>query len=219
MKTINLVSIVFFVMVILGCKATYVTSTWKAPDTELRKYNKMMVLGIIREPDRSIKERMEEHLVGDLKALGYNASSALSTYGPKAFEGLSEEQANKKLANDGIDAVITVVLLDKQKERHYVPGRVVYTPYVTYHNHLWGYYHSIYTRIGDPGYYEVTTKYFWESNFYDLSSNKLLYSVQTQSFQPSSADALAHEYGKNIIQSMIKDNILQKQEQKLAKAM
>ena len=178
-----------------------------------------MVLGIIHESDRSIKERMEDHLVGDLKTLGYNASSAFQIYGPKVFDGMSEEQANKKLAEDGIDAVITVVLLDKKKEKHYIPARVVYSPYATYHNHLWGYYHSIYMRIGDPGYYEVTTRYFWESNFYDLSSNKLLYSIQTQSFEPTSTDALAHEYGKKIIQNMVKDNILQKLEEIVAKAM
>ena len=219
MKLINSAIVLSFFLAFLGCKSTHITSTWKAPDAAPKNYNNVMVLGIIREADRSFKERMEGHLADDLKTLGYNASSAFQAYGPKSFEGMSEEQANKKLAADGIDAVITVVLLDKKKERHYVPGRVVYTPYVMYHNRLWGYYHSIYTRIGDPGYYEVTTKYFWESNFYDLSANKLLYSIQTQSFEPSSADALAHEYGKEIIQEMVKDQILQKQEEKPSKAM
>ena len=209
----------FFFLAILGCKSTYITSKWKAPDTTSKKYNKVMVLAIIREADRSIKERMEGHIADDLKALGYNASSAFQIYGPKAFEGMNEEQANTKLTADGIDAVITVVLLDKKKERHYVPASVVYSPYVTYHNHLWGYYHSIYARIGDPGYYDITTKYFWESNFYDLTLNKLLYSIQTQSFEPSSTDALAHEYGKKMIQNMVKDNILQKQEENVAKPM
>ena len=219
MKSIKPAIILFSFLVILGCKTVHITSTWKAPDLTPKKYNKMMVLGIIREADRSIKERMEDHLVGDLKTLGYDASSALQAYGPKAFDGMSEEQANKKLAEDGFDAVITVVLLDKKKEKHYIPASVMYSPYVTYHNRLWGYYHSIYMRIGDPGYYEVTTNYFWESNFYDLSSNKLLYSIQTQSFEPASTDALAHEYGKKIIQTMVKNNILQKQEEKMAKTM
>ncbi len=70
--------------------------------------------------------------------------------------------------------------------------------------------------IDVPDYYDVSTKYFWESNFYDLTLNKLLFSVQTQSFDPSSVSDLAHEYGQKIIQSMTKTGVLQKQE-KIAK--
>lgn len=219
MKTMNWFSIFLALLLIAGCgPTTHIISTWKAPEATVKKYNKVMVLGIVREADRTLKERMESHLMGDLKALGYNAYSAFQEYGPKAFDGMSEEQANKKLAADGIDAVITVVLLDKEKERYYVPARVMYTPYITYHNHLWGYYRSIYTRIDSPGYYEVSTKYFWESNLYDLTTYKLVYSVQTQSFESSSTDALAHEYGQKIIKNMVASNVLQQQQEKVAKA-
>lgn len=76
MKLVKPAIVLFSLLTIMSCKSTYITSTWKAPDITPRKYNKMMVLGIIREADRSIKERMEDHLVGDLKTLGYNASSA-----------------------------------------------------------------------------------------------------------------------------------------------
>ena len=148
-----------------------------------------MVLGIVREADRNVRIQMENHLVGDLKDLGYNVFSAYQVYGPKMFQDMNEQQAMIKLVEDSIDAVVTIVLLDKQKERNYVPGRVMYSPYITYHRRVWGYYNSMYMRIEEPGYYEVTTKYFWESNFYDLSINKLLFSVQTQSFSPSSTDA------------------------------
>lgn len=220
MKKISGLAYLVLAFFIVNCSTSArITSTWKAPEATAKKFNKIMVLGIIREADRSIKEQMEDHLVGDLKELGYNAFSAYDVYGPKAFDGMTEQQANQKLAADGIDGVISVVLLDKQKERHYIPGRVVYSPYIVYHNHFWGYYHSIYTRIGDPGYYEITTKYFWESNLYDLTTNQLVFSVQTQSFDPESRENLAHEYGKKIVQAMVNANVLQKQENKVAKAM
>jgi len=204
---------------LFSCSAISVTSVWKAPDVSPKKYNKVMVLGIVREADRNVRIQMENHLVGDLKDLGYNVFSAYQVYGPKMFQDMNEQQAMIKLVDDSVDAVVTVVLLDKQRERNYVPGRVMYSPYITYHRRVWGYYNSMYMRIEEPGYYEVTTKYFWESNFYDLSINKLLFSVQTQSFSPSSTDALAHEYGQKIIQSMVKNNVLQKQEQKVLKTM
>ena len=130
---------------------------------------------------------MEEHIVADLKVLGYDATCSCTEYGPKAFENMKEEDAIKKLTGGGIDAVLTIVLLDKTKERYYVPGRVNYTPFNVYNRHWWGYYNTMYDRIHEQGYYEVSTKYFWESNFYDLETKELIYSVQTQSFDPGSA--------------------------------
>jgi hypothetical protein len=166
------------------------------------------VLGLIRESDRSIREKMEQHLLGDLKERGYNAICACEEFGPKAFENMTEKEAISKLANSGIDAVLTIVLLDKTKEKYYVPGRVSYSPYYNYHNRFWGYYTTMYDRIYSPGYYEVSTKYFWESNLYDMDSKQLVYSVQTQSFDPSSSEILAHEYGKLIVSNMVKNKVL-----------
>ncbi|MGZ3850238.1 MAG: hypothetical protein ACXVBP_06715 [Flavisolibacter sp.] len=207
-------------VILCSCASSKITSSWKAPGILPATYGKIMVVGIIREADRTLREQMEDHMVGDLKDLGYTAFSSFKEYGPKAFENVSEEEVNKKLAGDGIDAVLTIVLLDKQKERYYVPRRVVYSPYITYHSHFYGYYRSIYTRIDSPDYYDETTRYFWESNFYQLEpTSKLLYSVQTQSFDPSSTQKLAHEYGKMIVQHMEKNNILGRQPEKTIKAM
>lgn len=220
MKKLRVFGLVTVLLFLANCSPiTRITSTWKANDITAMQYNKVMVLGIIREADRNIRIQMENHLVGDLKELGYNAVSAYEMYGPKMFQDMSETKANKMLAKDNVDAVLTIVLLDKQKERYYVPRNVIYSPYVTYHNRMWGYYHSLSMRIDEPGYYQVTTKYFWESNFYNLSQSKLLFSVQTQSFEPASAGDLAHEYGQKIVQSMLKNNILKKQESNVVKAM
>ncbi len=192
-----------------GCgTSSYITSSWKAQHVQPKKYNKVVVLGLIREADRTLREKMEEHIVGDLKDLGYNAVCSCDEYNPKAFENMNEGQAISKLRNAGVDAVLTIVLLDKTRERYYVPGRVNYSPYAVYHNHFWGYYRTMYDRIYTEGYYVTDTKYFWESNFYDLTSDELLYSAQSQSFDPASAEALGHQYGQMIVKDMAKNNIL-----------
>ena len=117
-----------------------------------------------------------------------------------------------KLQNSGFDAVITIVLLDKQKERYYVPGRLNYSPYAGYYHHFWGYYTTIYDRVYAHGYYVTNTKYFWESNLFDVASKELIYSVQTESFDPASSESLAHEYGKLIVKDMVKNQALNKKE-------
>ena len=193
-----------------GCTSSRITTSWKAENAVPQKYNKIMVLALIRETGRTIQENMENHFVGDLHDLGYNAVSSLKEYGPKAFDNMDENAAIGKLKNSGIDAIMTIVLLDKQKERKYVPGNVYYTPYSYYSNRFWGYRTTLYQRVYEPGYYVTDTKYFWESNLYDMSTQKLVYSVQTESFDPASSELLGHEYGQLIVKDMLKNNVLQR---------
>ncbi|MBK8496107.1 MAG: hypothetical protein IPL50_14645 [Chitinophagaceae bacterium] len=200
--------IIISLLAFAGCTSSKITTSWKAQDAMPQKYSKILVLGLIRETDRTIQENMENHLVGDLQALGYNAVSSLKEYGPKAFDNMDEPTAVAKLRNSGVDAVITIVLLDKQKESKYVPGNVYYSPYSYYSNRFWGYRTTLYQRIYEPGYYVTDTKYFWESNLYEMGNQKLVYSVQTESFDPANSESLGHEYGQLIVKDMVKQNIL-----------
>jgi len=188
-----------------GCSTSKITSSWTALQTVPHNYKKIMVLGLIQEKDRSLRERMEQHFVGDLADLGYTAVSSLQEYGPKAFDGLDEKAAIEKIKNSGVDAVITIVLLGKKKEQKYVTGQ--YEP----KDNFWDYVGMQNARIYQPGYYITDTRYFWESNFYEMNNMSLLYSAQTRSFSPSSRESMSHEYGQLIVKNMEKKNILQQQ--------
>lgn len=197
-------------MLLTACSSSRITHSWKAENISSKKFNKIMVVAMIKDNDIAKREMMENHLIGDLAERGYTAVSSIKEYGPKSFEGMKEEEVLNKLQNTGVDAVLTIVMLDKQRERYYVPGRVYYSPYVIYHRRFYRYYNTMYDRIYSPGYYQVNTRYFWESNLYDLSTKELLYSVQTESFDPESAQSLGHEYGKLIVKDMFDKNVLSK---------
>lgn len=191
-----------------SCISTKITSTWKTPGVVSKKYSRILVLGLIRESDRSLQMNMEDHVVGDLSRLGYNAVSSVKEYGPKAFENMDEVTALKKIKGSGIDGVLTIVLLNKEKERKYVPGHVYYSPYGYYSNRFWSYRTTLFLRVSEMGYYITDTKYFWESNFYDMQTQQLLYSVQTQSFDPSSTESMGHQYGQIIVKDMTRQGLL-----------
>lgn len=200
----NALLLLFMYLLAAGCSSSKITWSWKAQQAGSYRYKTILVLGLIPEKDRRIRERMEQHFAGDLTDMGYNAVSALQEYGPKTFEDLSEKEVIQLLANKGIDAVITIVLLDKKKERKYVPGR-------TYNSgELWNYIGSK-RIIYEPGYYVTDTKYFWESNFYEMENQTLLYSAQSHSFSPETTEIMGHEYGRLIVNDMVKEKILAKQ--------
>ena len=212
MKTIKQIGMLLLASIITAaCTTTKITSSWKAANVQPKHYSKILVLGLIKDSDRSLQEKMEAHLVDDLKSKGYNAVGSLQEFGPKAFSNVTEAEALARLKQSNIDAVVTIVLLDKQKERNYVPGRMYYSPYVMYYNRFWPYYGTLNYRIYEPGYYVTDTRYFWESNVYEVSTQSLLYSVQTKSFDPANSESLGHEYGKLIIADIVKNNILLQQ--------
>jgi len=212
MKKIKYLAI-SMLLILMSCNSSRITSSWKASDLQPKKFNKILVLGLIQEKDRSLREQMEQQLLANLQKNGYNAICACDEYGPKAFENMTEKEAIDKLANSGIDAVLTVVLLDKTRERYYIPGHIAYSPYAIYRNRFWHYYTTMYDRIYMPGYYQVETKYFWESNLYDMQTKELLYSVQTDSFDPSSSESLARDYGQLIVRNIVKNKVLETQTQ------
>lgn len=212
MKSIKLATGIWLLF-LFACSSSRITHSWKSDTTPPKKYNKILVIALNEEKHMEARQQMENHLVGDLKNIGYNAVSAINEYGPKEFRKMSEDAVLDKLQNSGIDAVVTIVLLDKSKERYYVPGNVNFTPYNVYHRRFWGYYTTMYDRIYTPGYYVIDTRYFWESNLFDVAGKELLYSVQTESFDPASSQALAHEYGQLIVKDMVKKQVLNKREE------
>jgi hypothetical protein len=211
MKYFQTLWIVLILSILSGCSSSYITRSWRKPDAQIKNFSKIMVIGVIRESDTSLREQMENHLVGDLKVLGYNAHSSLAEYGRNGFAKMDSLAAYKKLKSDQVDAVLTIVLLDKSKEKFHTPNKVFYTTYGAYQNGLWMYYNAMLDRINNKDYYEIITKYFWESNFYDLDRKELVYSVQTQFFDPVSTSRLGHEYGLLITKNMVKSAVLTKQ--------
>ena len=184
-----------------SCSNTKVTSAWKAPNASaLAPGNKILVIGIIQENDIRLRMQMEGFLVDALKAKGYNAVSSYTLYGPKMFGGKNEEPALNQLHDSNIDEVFTISLLDKTRERDYQPG-YGYAPF-------WGYYSYMYGRPYNPGYVSLNTRFFWESNLYDVGSKKLLYSVQSESFNPSSAGDMGRAYSKKVVKNMIKEGLV-----------
>ena len=98
--------------------------------------------------------------------------------------------------------------LDKKDEENYQQGVSRIQPVGIFYNRFGRYYSTIYDRVYQPGYYTTSTDYFLESNLYDIASGNLLYSVQTKSFDPSSATALASDNSKKIVKDLKEKGVL-----------
>lgn len=138
----------------------------------------------------------------------------------------------QKIKDNGCDAIFTVALIDSKSETRYVPGTTVYTPsygygyggayyggaYGGYSNYgyyrsPYGYYNYMSTAVTTPGYYETDKTYFIEGNLFDAKTGELLYSVQSNLYNPTDIETESAVYTAIVIDQMKKDGLIKKAEE------
>ncbi|KAA2244960.1 hypothetical protein F0L74_03080 [Chitinophaga agrisoli] len=210
MKKIGLFIMSAGLLLLAACSSTKLTSSWKTNDATLQRDKKIVVMALAPQRENQLRALMEDNLAAELKKEGFNAVSALREYGPDAFGDKTDEKtALRKLRNNNASQVLTVVLLNKARERDFVPGPM-YGGYPYYYGGFWPYYSRWYGNMYQPGYYQSNTKYSWQSNLYDLDQRKLIYSAQTQSVDPPTAVRQAYLYAKQIVKDMTKQQLIAK---------
>lgn len=212
MKKLMYLMIPLFILVLASCSSSKITSSWNDTDSveSTAKMKKIIVVGLFDDKNRNLRRDMEEQLVKQLKTQGYDAITSYSVYGPKSFQNVSGDKAVRMAKQNNVDGVITIGLMDKTKERSYVPNNNwnngFYGPYAF---RPWGYYYRPYYMPGfRSGYYQTNINYTFETNLYDVNSQKLLYSVQTQSNDPSTMSVLTYDYARSVIKDLRKSNVL-----------
>jgi hypothetical protein len=192
-----------------GCTSSFIKTAWKAQHEFPGKYNKILVMGIIKDEDIALRRNVERLFIDDLKNIGYNAVSGLETYGPRGLANLGQEETYIKLRQNGIDAVITIALVDKRKEKYIKPRKGHEYASIYYFERIWNY-PAIQAELVN-GKNPENREFFWESILFDLNTLEPQHTLQTKSFKADLAESIIRDYGKEIISKMIKEKILVKQ--------
>lgn len=179
-------------ILLTGCSSgTSIVSSWRDPDTTTakEKFKKIMVVALLKdEATRRIAENR-------IAAIGPKFHSSYNLLNGNNLD-LTKEQKIKILQDENYDAVVTMRLVDTQKETDYVPGTntSIYYGGVGYgYGGMYGYgfgnWYGMYsTTYYDPGYYKETTYYMVETNVFSLKANKLIWTGTTKSSETSSQD-------------------------------
>ena len=189
-----------------GCLPQKTVTNWKTEHIIMPVPNKIMVVGIIKANNDSLRAEVETILVKNLKELGYNAVSALHEFGPKGLSNLGEESTYIKLCDNGIDAVLTFALIDKVKQTKYRPGNFSAGTSYYYYNRIWNYQKM---QAILPGIDSAHGNYLWESILFDLNALEPLCVIQTRPFKPGQENKASYVY--QVLEGMKKGKILARQ--------
>ena len=127
-----------------------------------------------------------------------------------ATQRVSKAEMDKAIRDSGCDAVMTIALIDVRTEYHYNPGTVYYPMNYGFYGSYYGYYNFYYPEVYSPGYYSEEKVYFLESNFYDIASDSLIWSVQSETYEPSGLKSWFQSYSYMLINHLKQEGLIRK---------
>jgi len=203
----KVISIALLVLLGMGCHPPGVTTTWTADHPVPSPYHKIVVVGIFKSNNDSLKASLEKTFVKKLSSLGYNAVSSLAEFGPGGLSDLGETNTYKKLCNDGVDAVMTVALVDANKEPPGKYGQVHPYPNDYYYTHIWRY-RDMSIDISDP---RADNLCYWETILFNLNTLEAECTIQSDPFKQAKLLKSTREFETKSFDLMTREKILVKQ--------
>lgn len=173
------------------------------------KYEKIFLFAMAY--DMGAKQAVENEQAKAAAAEGIKTMKSYEVFGPNYMSKKpSHEEIIAKIKETGCDAVFTSALVDVQSETRYVPGTTTYTPYYGYYGSFGGYYGGMNSFMYEPGYYTEDKTYFIESNLYDVATGDIVWSVQSEAYNPTKVEKVARDYAYLLFNRLRSEGILDK---------
>jgi hypothetical protein len=184
---------------------------WSDPEASSKgPYNKIFVLVIT--PNPTANYTIESQMAKTLISRGFKVVRSNDIFPPKfsAINDLTKEQLAEAITKRGCDAVLMLALLDSKVVETYNPG-TSYTPMnYGYYGNYYSYYNHYYPQVYSPGYYSVDKTFYLETNAYDMASDKLLWSMQSEARNPSDLESWFKSYSVMLTNHLKKKGLSKK---------
>lgn len=209
-RTISL--LLMLAMILSGCGPTQqITGSWVNREALPKgPFNTMFLLAITQN-EKAIYT-VENKMADLITSRGKKVVQSSVIFPPKfaVTNGITKELMVDAIKKAGCDAVFTIALLDTKTEQTYQQG-TTYSPmsYGAYGSY-YGYYSYYYPQVYSPGYYTIEKTFYLETNFYDVASDQLLWSIQSKAFNPSNLESWFDDYSRLILSQLKKEGLIEK---------
>lgn len=190
-----------------SCSSNRTITAWKTQHIDASGYHRIMVVAILPDEDSLVRDNIETSFSTALSNLGYKTVTALSEFGRTGLRNLGEDETYIKVRDKGIDAVVTVALVNKTRETSNLPVAAHNYRNNFYFNRIFQYKEN----LTQPGTNIRNEQYYWECLLFDISKLEASISVQTV---PSSKPAqlkMSNDLSRRLIRKMAKEKTLKKQ--------
>jgi len=182
----TILSVLLLALSMTGCGPSQkITGSWSDPEIKsFGPYKKVFVIVLSQNKDANYE--LETQMSKTLRERGFEVVRSTDIFlpGMKITEDYTMEQFTESIKKRGCDAVLTLGLLDAKIVETYNPGTSYYPMNYGYYGSYYSYYNYYYPQVYTPGYYSVDKTFYLETNMYDVATNKILWSVQSEARNP-----------------------------------
>ena len=188
-----------FAFLIISCAGTELTQKQVGDAYKGKPVSDILVIAITGNEHN--RRSFEKKLVAQLKSVGVDAISSEEAIPMPADLELKKETILTAVKQYENDAVIITHLIGKDEKDVYTRGGSGRRGY-------FGFYRSRFSYAHDPGYSSTSTTVRLETNLYDVKTEKLIWSGQSETFSRDSKDQIIKDVIKAVINDLQKNKLI-----------
>ena len=214
MRRIKLILLMAFVLIFSACSPVkQSTGVWVNKEKiQGKTFNNIFI--IVMTADIQARVQVEKDLEAAALSYGYKAVKSIDVMAPSLDDPKmpTKEEVVSKVKASGCNAVFIASLLSKEEAVRYTPGGTSYTvlPYYSYIGNYYGYYGNAYQTVTHASYYTQEKEYFMQSNLYDVATEEIMWSAQSEVFNPANLPRFSQIYISTLLKQLEKEKLLKK---------
>ena len=186
-----------------GCASSKITGEWKNPDLGLKNYTHILVIGVAKQPDR--RKFYEDEFAKQLKMQGIMAIASHTIIPRDKMQ--NKDTIVKSIEGLKVDGVIVTRLMGIKEQKKVPHGKTYQVPF-GYYNNMYDYYDNTFATAPSRSYAESQEYLQLESNLYDAETEKLSYTITTDTFIRLKFEKRITAYIETVVQQLKQNNLL-----------
>jgi hypothetical protein len=187
-------------LVLAACgTATRFWSSWSANGAQPVSVNGMQIAAVFFNSNEGVRREGEDVIVNEIARYG---GVAIPSYTILPKDPQDREIAKAELAKAGVDAVITMRVVSRERIPEYGYAGV------PYYGSLWGYWGNSWGSAFDPMYLETDLVVGVETMLYSLEDEKLLWAGMSETFDPDDVESAVKSIARKAVKKMDEESVL-----------
>lgn len=223
MKRNSLLSLIAFAFIFAACSpAKKSTGVWVNKEKlQGKTFNNFFI--IVMTADIQAKVQLEKDLEAVVVSRGHKAVKSIDVM-PQSLDTPrmpTKAEIVSKVKASGCNAVFIASLLSKDEAVRFTAESTSYNvtapyyaysiyPTYAYTGNYAGYYDNAYQTVYRPSYFTQEKTYFIQSNLFDVATEEIMWSAQSEVFDPTSLPRFSKTYIATLMQQLEKEKLLKK---------
>lgn len=188
---------------IYACGAnTHFLSTWSPQDAQPVSVQGMNVATVFFNQNESIRRTSEDVMARELARIG---GKAFPSYMVLPEDPGNKDAAKRELEKAGVDAVLSMRVVSRERVLDYAPGYWTGSPY---YGSLWGYWGYGWGAVRDPSYLGTDVVVGVETLLYSLKDEKLLWAGMSETFDADDVESAVKSIARKAVDKMDEESVL-----------